>query len=107
MRNAMRSWLVVGLLGGALLLCGVGGLAQSGPLAQAPAAPKQANKSVVTTGKQEQDSGERAFQTHCSRCHTAPEQITPRIAGTIVRHMRVRASLSAADERAILQYLAP
>ena len=54
-----------------------------------------------------QDPGERKFQANCSRCHTAPEQLSPRIAGTVTRHMRVRASLSAEDERDILRYLAP
>lgn len=54
-----------------------------------------------------QDPGERKFQANCSRCHNAPEQLSPRIAGTVVRHMRVRASLSAEDERDILRYLAP
>jgi cytochrome c5 len=53
------------------------------------------------------DSGERKFQANCSRCHTAPEQLSPRIVGTVVRHMRVRASLSAQDEQDILRYLAP
>jgi cytochrome c5 len=54
-----------------------------------------------------QDPGERKFQANCSRCHNAPEQLSPRIVGTVVRHMRVRASLSAEDERDILRYLAP
>jgi cytochrome c5 len=53
------------------------------------------------------DPGERKFDANCSRCHTAPEQLSPRIVGTVVRHMRVRASLSAEDERDILRYLAP
>lgn len=54
-----------------------------------------------------QDPGERKFQANCSRCHNAPEQLSQRISGTVVRHMRVRASLSAEDERDILRYLAP
>ena len=54
-----------------------------------------------------QDPGERKFQANCSRCHDAPEQLSPRITGTVLRHMRVRASLSAEDERDILRYLAP
>lgn len=54
-----------------------------------------------------QDPGERKFQTNCSRCHDAPEQLSPRITGTVLRHMRVRALLSAEDERDILKYLAP
>jgi len=53
------------------------------------------------------DQGERKFRENCSRCHNAPDELPRRITGTVVLHMRVRASLSAADERAILRYLAP
>lgn len=79
-------------------------------LAQNPNAPTMDAKTVVA--KQQavgtsQDAGEKAFQANCSRCHTAPEQLSPRIAGTVTRHMRVRASLSAKDTQAILRYLAP
>jgi cytochrome c5 len=52
-------------------------------------------------------TGERAFQEHCSRCHTAPEQLSPRISGTVLMHMRVRANLTREDQRLILRYLAP
>jgi cytochrome c5 len=51
--------------------------------------------------------GERAFKANCSRCHYAPESLSPRITGTVIRHMRVRANLSAEDERLILHYLNP
>lgn len=51
--------------------------------------------------------GERAFQANCARCHNPPEQLSPRITGTVLRHMRVRALLSPQDERDILKYLAP
>jgi cytochrome c5 len=51
------------------------------------------------------DPGERKFRANCSRCHNAPEELSPRISGTVLLHMRVRASLSEADERAILHYL--
>jgi cytochrome c5 len=53
------------------------------------------------------DPGERAFQANCTRCHYAPEQLSRRISGTILMHMRVRASLSAQDERDIMHFLAP
>ena len=72
--------------------------------AQAPTPPPTPPAKAV---KHEPPSGERVFQQNCSRCHTAPEQIRPSITGTVVRHMRVRASLSAADEKALLQFLAP
>lgn len=51
--------------------------------------------------------GERVFQRNCARCHDAPEGFAPRISGTIVRHMRVRANLSERDERALLRFLNP
>lgn len=66
-----------------------------------PPTPAQ-NKQAHT-----EDPGERAFKANCSRCHSVPEQISPSIAPTVLRHMRVRASLSAADEKAILRYFAP
>jgi hypothetical protein len=56
---------------------------------------------------QQTDVGEQKFQQNCSRCHNAPQELPRRITGTVVLHMRARASLSAADARAILHYLAP
>lgn len=51
--------------------------------------------------------GERRFQANCGRCHQAPENISPREAVAVVRQMRVRAMLSAEDQRLILKFLAP
>ena len=51
--------------------------------------------------------GERAFQANCGRCHNPPEQLSPRITGTVLRHMRERALLSPQDERDILKFLNP
>jgi len=85
-------------------------------LAQTPGSPavvKQVATSSVQLGKTSashavpEDQGEREFRQNCSRCHNAPEELPTRVTGTVVLHMRVRASLSAADERAILRYLAP
>jgi cytochrome c5 len=56
---------------------------------------------------QSQNDGERVFKQNCSRCHTAPEGFSPSISGTIVRHMRVRASLSQHDEEALLHFFNP
>jgi cytochrome c5 len=53
------------------------------------------------------EEGERIFQQQCSRCHNAPEGFSPRISGTIVRHMRVRASLSRHEEEELLRYFNP
>jgi len=53
------------------------------------------------------DDGEKRFEANCGRCHNAPENLSPREARAVVRHMRVRARLTAEDEKLILQYLAP
>lgn len=66
-----------------------------------PAPPSVQHSTTVA------NPGERAFQANCARCHNPPEQLSPRITGTVVRHMRVRALLSPQDERDILKYLAP
>jgi cytochrome c5 len=69
---------------------------------KAPAARASIKKEAVHV-----DAGEQAFQANCSRCHYAPEQLPPQITGTVVRHMRVRANLSAEDEHLILHFLNP
>ncbi|MGB9030852.1 MAG: cytochrome c [Acidobacteriaceae bacterium] len=56
---------------------------------------------------QSEDEGQRVFAQNCSRCHNAPEGFSPRISGSIVRHMRVRANLSEHDEQALLHFLNP
>ena len=53
------------------------------------------------------DDGEKRFEANCGRCHNAPDNLSPREARAVVRQMRVRARLTAEDERLILQYLAP
>lgn len=51
--------------------------------------------------------GQRVFKQNCARCHDAPQGFPPQISGAILRHMRVRANLSAAEERALLHFLNP
>ena len=71
-------------------------------------APSASKKPTVTQAAQpHEDEGERIFQQNCSRCHNAPEGFSPRISGTIVRHMRVRASLSKHDEEQLLHFFNP
>ncbi len=71
---------------------------------QAPADKKPAS---AQASPQQEDDGERIFQQNCSRCHNAPEGFSPRISGTIVRHMRVRASLSQHDAEEVLRFFNP
>ena len=52
-------------------------------------------------------TGEQVFMTNCSRCHVPPASLSPRITGTVLMHMRVRARLSRDDEKLLLKYLAP
>ncbi len=49
--------------------------------------------------------GEQRFRANCSRCHAAPHKFPPRMMATIVRHMRVRATITDEDMRAILFYM--
>lgn len=66
-----------------------------------------AQKNVATHSTGTSDDGQHLFEVHCSRCHSAPEGFSPRISGTVVRHMRVRASLSAQEEKELLHFLNP
>jgi cytochrome c5 len=59
------------------------------------------------TAQRSPTEGERRFQINCGRCHNFPEDISPREARAVVRHMRVRAMLTAEDEKLILEFLAP
>lgn len=49
--------------------------------------------------------GERRFRANCGRCHNAPAKYPPRVMATIIRHMRVRATLTDEDMRYILAYM--
>ncbi len=77
----------------------------------AGAAPKKEVGPVETSSVAVQDlaatriEGEKRFQTNCGRCHMAPHKFPPRMMGTIVRHMRVRALITDADMRYILTYM--
>lgn len=75
------------------------------------AQPAQANassaKSSQTTATNESVEGEKRFRVNCGRCHNPPEDLSPREARAVLRQMRVRAMLSAEDERLILKYIAP
>jgi mono/diheme cytochrome c family protein len=53
------------------------------------------------------DRGQQVFAENCSRCHNAPEGFSPRLSGTIARHMRVRANLSNDDYQALRRFLNP
>lgn len=72
-----------------------------------PPAQRAAENAVTGKSHDAGEEGQRVFEQNCSRCHTAPDGFSPRIAGTVVRHMRVRASLSRHDEEVLLRYFNP
>ena len=49
--------------------------------------------------------GELRFRTNCGRCHAAPHKFPPRMMATIIRHMRVRATITDEDMRLVLFYM--
>jgi mono/diheme cytochrome c family protein len=49
--------------------------------------------------------GEKRFHNNCGRCHMAPQKFPPRMMATVVRHMRVRATITQEDMRLILDYM--
>jgi cytochrome c5 len=49
--------------------------------------------------------GEKRFHANCGRCHSAPPRFAPRMMATIVRHMRVRATITDDDMHMILHYM--
>jgi cytochrome c5 len=91
--------LMVGLLLAAGVFCAL--CASAGPAGQNRA------KAGPSAAQADQPTGEQLFETHCVRCHRPPEELSPRTSKAVLRHMRVRATLSAEDEQKILKYLAP
>ena len=49
--------------------------------------------------------GEKRFHANCGRCHAAPQKFPPRMMGTVLRHMQVRATITEQDRRLILFYM--
>jgi cytochrome c5 len=82
-------------------------LAQAAPQDKTPITQESKSHAASQASQQHEDEGVRIFQQNCSRCHNTPESFSPRISGTIIRHMRVRASLSKHDEEELLRFLNP
>ena len=82
----------------ALVFCGL-----------ATAGPRKGDAPTVSTRSAESDTmrieGEKRFRANCGRCHAAPEKFPPRMMATIVRHMRVRATITDEDMRLVLYYM--
>ncbi len=52
-------------------------------------------------------NGSRLWAQNCTRCHNSrsPSELSPAQWDPVVLHMRLRAGLTAADSRAILEFL--
>jgi cytochrome c5 len=100
-RAPYRVAVLIAVVAAGVWISGMGLFARADENAQAAPAVQQGSRD------HEQKSGEQVFMQNCSRCHKPPMTISPRITGTVVMHMRVRAKLSREDEQALLHYLAP
>jgi cytochrome c5 len=90
-----------------LFLAAMPVLSQTGNTGKAPASSgQQQTKSNAGQLGQTRD-GQQVFYQNCSRCHNQPPVFSPRICGTVARHMRVRAGLSKEDAQAVLLFLIP
>jgi|HubBroStandDraft_6_1064221.scaffolds.fasta_scaffold00483_5 mono/diheme cytochrome c family protein len=86
---------------------------QESKTASAPAAEPKNNSNAQTSpahalihlSAEDRIEGEKRFRANCSRCHQTPHKFSPRATATIVRHMRVRATITDEDARLILKYL--
>ena len=76
--------------------------AASQPRSSTAAAPVVRDSAQAETMRLE---GEKRFRANCSRCHAAPHKFPPRMMATIVRHMRVRATITDEDMQLVLFYM--
>jgi len=87
-----------------VLLCALVGISSAG---SAPAKKDASAAPVVepTNAEAMRVQGEQRFRANCGRCHAAPQKFPPRMMGTVLRHMRVRALITADDARLVLLYM--
>ncbi len=95
------------------MMIATGVLALIWALSAVAASPRNGGSSTVSTpvvrSAADADAirveGEKRFRANCGRCHAAPQKFPPRMMATIVRHMRVRATITDEDMRLVLYYL--
>lgn len=76
--------------------------------AEGPSAKKEATSSpIVHTDDADamRVQGEMRYRANCGRCHAAPRKFPPRMMATVLRHMRVRATITDEDMRLVLFYM--
>jgi cytochrome c5 len=76
--------------------------------AAAPSAKKDATTPAVAHASDADAmrvQGEQRYRANCGRCHAAPQKFPPRMIATVLRHMRVRATITDEDMRLVLFYM--
>jgi mono/diheme cytochrome c family protein len=77
--------------------------------AEGPSGKKDAAASSPATQSYDADAmrvqGELRYRANCGRCHAAPRKFPPRMMATVLRHMRVRATITDEDMRLVLFYM--
>ena len=76
--------------------------AANSPRSDGPTTPVAQSSAQADAMRME---GEKRFRANCGRCHAAPQKFPPRMMATIVRHMRVRATITDEDMRLVLFYM--
>ena len=96
----MRTKIIVatGMLALLSILCVA---ADSAP-SNGPSTPAVQNNAQINAMRVE---GEKRFRANCGRCHASPQKFPPRMMATIIRHMRVRATITDEDMRLVLFYM--
>lgn len=84
---------------GSCFVAMISAVGQTAPAATGPAHTQNAAPPATP--------GEKVFAANCARCHTPPMTLNPRVTGTVLEHMRVRARISRKDQQLLLNYLAP
>lgn len=105
MRFVLAAFLVAGAMSLGLVANASGGKDSPKDTAAATAPANQAVDNQAAQNENMHLEGERRFRSNCARCHAAPPKFPPRMMATIVRHMRVRATLTDQDMRVILRYM--
>ncbi|HXY14141.1 MAG TPA: cytochrome c [Terriglobales bacterium] len=80
------------------------GMAAASPRTDASTEPVVRNSAEVEAETMRLE-GEKRFRANCGRCHAAPQKFPPRMMATIIRHMRVRATITDEDVRLVLFYM--
>lgn len=106
----MAKYLLIFCLSAMAIGAGLWASAQDREAAKPSTLPAQsasaaAGQAPIHDDASERLEGEKRFKANCGRCHVAPQKFPPRMMATIVRHMRVRATLTDEDSRLILHYM--